>query len=365
MRPIERAMRSTTAVHRERERNPSALLAEARRCFWSRLFLLVACLALGASLDAQDDPLNRVHVPPPPATTAPVTPAPATSVEDATMSKAARMRVDVNLVLIPVTVTDGMNRLVTGLDKDNFYLAENNIAQEIRTFSSEDAPVSLGIIFDLSGSMSNKLSRAKQAIAELLHTANPQDEFFVVGFNDRPELIEDFTNSPEDTEARLMSLRSGHRTALLDAIYFGLSKMKQAKYERKAIIIVSDGGDNRSRYTVRELLATVQESDVQIYAVGIFDQFAATEEERDGPGLLDRICDQTGGRLFRISDVGDMGDVATKIGSEIRNQYVLGFRSNDKRRDGRWRKVKVRVSPPPGLPTLSVHFRSGYYAPSQ
>lgn len=329
------------------------------------VIVLFACIALSGTLRAQDDPLNRVHVPPPPAPPASTAPAPATSVEDATMNKAGRMRVDVNLVLIPVTVTDSMNRLVTGLDKDNFFIFEDNAPQIIRSFSSEDAPVSLGIIFDLSGSMTNKLHRAKQAISELLHTANPQDEFFVVGFNDRPELVEDFSNSPEDTEARLMSLRSGHRTALLDAIYFGLSKMKQAKYERKSIIIVSDGGDNRSRYTVRELLATVQESDVQIYAVGIFDQFAATDEERDGPALLDRICDQTGGRLFRISDMGDMGDIATKIGSELRNQYVLGFRSSDKKHDGRWRKVKVRLAPPPGLPSLSVHFRTGYYAPSQ
>jgi Ca-activated chloride channel family protein len=329
------------------------------------LIFVGAFVSLTLSLNAQDNPLDRVHVPPPAPPPVSATPAPATSVEDAAMNKAGRMRVDVNLVLIPVTVTDGLNRLVTGLDKDNFYLFEDNVQQTIRTFSSEDAPVSLGIVFDLSGSMSNKLSRAKQAIAELLHTANPQDEFFVVGFNDRPELVEDFTNSPDDTEARLMSLRSGHRTALLDAIYFGLNKMKQAKYERKSIIIVSDGGDNRSRYTVRELLATVQESDVQIYAVGIFDQFAATDEEREGPALLDRICDQTGGRLFRISDVGDMGDIATKIGSELRNQYVLGYRSSDKKRDGRWRKVKVRLAPPPGLPTLSLHFRTGYYAPSQ
>lgn len=336
-------------------------------CGWNipLVVVLFGFLALTLPICAQDNPLDRVQTPPPVAPPPSTTPAPATSVEDATMNKAARMRVDVNLVLIPVTVTDSLNRLVTGLDKDNFYLFEDNIQQTIRTFSSEDAPVSLGIIFDLSGSMSNKLSRAKQAIGELLHTANPQDEFFVVGFNDRPELVEDFSNSPEDTEARLMSLRAGHRTALLDAIYFGLNKMKQAKYERKSIIIVSDGGDNRSRYTVRELLATVQESDVQIYAVGIFDQFAATDEERDGPALLDRICDETGGRLFRISDVGDMGDIATKIGSELRNQYVLGYRSSDKKRDGRWRKVKVKLAPPPGLPTLSLHSRAGYYAPSQ
>ena len=326
--------------------------------------LLGVCL-FSAPAGAQVDPLDRAHVPEVAKPAAPAQPAPSTSVSDAAMNKVGRMRVDVNLVLIPVTVVDGLNRLVTGLDKDNFFIFEDGVQQQIRTFSSEDAPVSLGIIFDLSGSMSNKLSRAKKAITELLHTANPQDEFFVIGFNDRPELVEDFSNSPDDTEARLMSLKAGHRTALLDAIYYGLNKMKQAKYERRSLIIVSDGGDNRSRYTVRELMATVQESDVQLYAIGIFDQFAATDEERDGPQLLDRICDQTGGRLFRISDMGDMGDIATKIGSELRNQYVLGYHSSDKKHDGRWRKVKVRLAPPSGLPMLSLHFRNGYYAPSQ
>ena len=196
------------------------------------------------------------------------------------------IRMNVDLVLVPVTVTDPMNRLVTGLEKEDFQVFENNKDQKIRTFAAEDAPVSIGIIFDLSGSMTSKLVRARESILQFIKTANPQDEFFVIGFNDRPELIEDFTNSVEDIEARLATVRSGHRTALLDAIYYGVAKMKDARHERKALLVVSDGGDNRSRYTEGEVRAQVREADVEIYSIGIFDPYAPTPEERTGPQLL-------------------------------------------------------------------------------
>jgi len=160
-------------------------------------------------------------------------------------------------------------------------------------------------------------------------------------------------------------VRSGHRTALLDAIYFGLVKMREARHERKAILVVSDGGDNRSRYTEGELRAQVRESDVEIYSIGIFDQYAPTPEERTGPQLLDELSEQTGGRLFRVDDIAEMGDIAEKISTELRNQYVIGYRPKDLNRDGKWRKVKVKVSPPQGLPPLTVHARTGYYAPLQ
>ena len=160
-----------------------------------------------------------------------------------------RMRVDVNLVLVPVAVTDPLNRLVTGLERQDFFVYENNALQKLKSFSAEDAPVSIGIIFDLSGSMTDKINRARNSILEFLRTANPQDEFFVIGFNDRPELIADFTNNVDNIETRLLTVKPGHRTALLDAIYFGLNKMKQAKNSAKRFLVVSDGGDNRSRYT--------------------------------------------------------------------------------------------------------------------
>jgi len=317
---------------------------------------------------AQEDPLNTVHVPPPAPAATPSLPPQPPPVEGKVALAARpneRIRVDVNLVLVPLTVTDPMNRLVTGLDKENFFLFENNSPQTIKTFSSEDAPVSIGVIFDLSGSMSNKVVRSRESIVQFLKTANPQDEFFVIGFNDRPELIEDFTSSVDDIEGRLEMVKPGHRTALLDAIYFGLNKMKDAKYPRKALLVVSDGGDNRSRYTENEVRSAVRESDVQIYSIGIFDQYAPTTEERLGPLLLNDISEETGGRLFRVDDVADMADIATKISAELRNEYVLGYRPADEKHDGKWRKLKVKLVAPPGLPPLTVHARTGYYAPLQ
>ena len=312
----------------------------------------------------QEDPLSTVHVQPPPP--APSTePKPVEGKEALKARSGERIRVNVNLVLVPLTVTDPMDRLVTGLEKENFFIYENSHLETIRSFSTEDAPVSIGVIFDLSGSMSNKVIRARDSILQFMKTSNPQDEFFVVGFNDRPELIEDFTSSVDQIESRLAIVKAEHRTALLDAIYFGLNKMKQAKYERKALLVVSDGGDNRSRYTESEVRSVVRESGVQIYSIGIFDPYAATTEERMGPLLLNDISDETGGRLFRVDDVSEMGDIATKISAELRNEYVLGYKPDDERKDGKWRKVKVKLVPPAGLPQLTVHARTGYYAPLQ
>jgi Ca-activated chloride channel homolog len=339
---------------------------------WLALFVfaLFACASVTRAL-AQDDPLNKVHVTPPPAatpsTTAPAgaQPAAVTGAAAATARPGALIRMNVDMVLVPVTVTDTMNRLVTGLEKEDFQIYENNGEQKISSFASEDAPVSIGVIFDLSGSMTSKLIRARDSILQFIKTANPEDEFFVIGFNDRPELIEDFTSSVEDIEARLATVHSGHRTALLDAIYYGVEKMKEAKHQRKALLVVSDGGDNRSRYTEGEVRAQVKESDTEIYSIGIFDPYAATPEERTGPALLNELSEDTGGRLYRVDDIAEMGDIAEKISTELRNQYVIGYTPKDMNRDGKWRKVKVKLNPPPGLPQLTVHARTGYYAPLQ
>ena len=341
-----------------------------RRRLW--ICGLAAVFCLGRSR-AQDEPLDKVHVAPPgSAAPAAATGAPkgaegpaVSGAEALKIHPGAYIRLNVDMVLVPVTITDPMNRLVTGLEQDDFQIFENNGRQKIATFASEDAPISIGIIFDLSGSMSSKLIRARASILQFIKTANPQDEFFVIGFNDRPELIEDFTSSVEDIQARLATVRSGHRTALLDAIYYGLTKMKDARHERKALLVVSDGGDNRSRYTEGELRAQVREADVEIYSIGIFDPYAATPEERTGPQLLNDLSEETGGRLFRVNDIDEMGDIAEKISTELRNQYVIGYRPKDLTRDGKWRKVKVKVNPPEGLPPLTVHARTGYYAPLQ
>ena len=290
---------------------------------------LLGLLVLGGpgerALGQSGNPLDSVHVatPPPPAAK-PADPNVVEGKDALTARRNERIRVDVNLVLIPLTVTDPLDRLVTGLEKENFFLYEHDRLQGIKTFSSEDAPVSIGIILDLSGSMSSKFARARQSVIEFMKTANPQDEFFVIGFNDRPEVITDFTSSADDVDARLAMVKPGKRTALLDAIYMGLNKIKSARYQRKALVIVSDGGDNRSRYTENEVRSVVRESDVQLYAIGIFDQYAPTMEERLGPLLLNDLCEDTGGRMFRVDDAGDMGDIAAKISAELRNEYVLG-----------------------------------------
>ena len=243
----------------------------------------------------------------------------------ATSRRDARIRVDVNLVLVPLTVTDPMNRLVTGLEKENFQVYDNNVGQTIKSFSTEDAPLSIGIIFDLSGSMTSKFLRARKALTEFLRTCNPQDEFFVVGFNDRPAVIVDYTSDVDDVEARMVMLKPENRTALIDAMYLGVNKLRQAKYERKALLVISDGGDNRSRYTEGELTRMVRESEVQIYSIGIFDPYAPTEEEVNGPTLLNEVCETTGGRLFRVMDMQDLSDIATRISAELRNEYVIGY----------------------------------------
>jgi len=276
-----------------------------------------------------------------------------------------RMKVNVNLVLLPVTITDFMNRPVIGLEKDNFKVFEGKELQDIRHFSGEDIPVSLGVIFDTSGSMSSKIDRAREAVVEFLKTANPEDEFFMIAFSDEPQQLSDFTNSVEDIQGRLLYTIPKGRTALLDAIYLGIEKMRQAKYQKKALLIISDGGDNRSRYAEGEIRNLVKEADVLIYAIGIYDNYFPTEEERLGPQLLDDIAQITGGRAFTVENPNDLEDVAKKIGIELRNQYVLGYRPKNFAHDGKWHKVNVKLVLPKGLPPLQVHAKMGYYAPSE
>jgi Ca-activated chloride channel homolog len=279
--------------------------------------------------------------------------------------KSHRVSIPVDLVLVNVTVTDDWNRIVTGLEKENFAIMEGNEVQQVRHFATEDAPISLGVIFDMSGSMSDKIEKARNAVVEFFKTANPQDEFFMVAFSDRPELLADFTKSIEEIQGKLVYTVPHGETALLDAVYMGVSKMKDARNTKKALLIISDGGDNHSRYTEGEIRSMVKEADVQIYAIGVFSLNPIQPEEKAGPELLKDVAEVTGGRMFTINNPNDLADVATKIGIELRNQYVLGYRPNNKNRDGHWRKIKVKLIPPKGLPHMNVYSRTGYYAPAQ
>lgn len=213
------------------------------------------------------------------------------------------VKVDVDLVLVPVTVTDRMGRVVTGLQKSNFNIYDQRNPEVIRNFSTEDAPISLGIIFDASSSMHEKIDRSREAVIQLLRRSNPQDEFFLIGFNDSPRLLVDFTNSIEEVQEAIAKTQADGRTALLDALYLGLEQLKKARYERKALIIVSDGGDNHSRYTTREVWSVLTEADVQIYAMGLFDEAPRTKAERRGADLLASTTSVTGGLMIPIHNL--------------------------------------------------------------
>jgi VWFA-related protein len=274
------------------------------------------------------------------------------------------LRVDTELVLVPVLVTDPDNRLVTGLEKEHFKLYDNKVEKPITHFAREDAPVSVGMVFDCSGSMGPKLQKARAAVAEFMRTANPEDEFSLVVFNEHARLIANLGTPPAEIENRLLFTQSRGETALLDAIYLSMSEMKHARYARKAILIISDGGDNASRYTEREVKNWLREADVQVYSIGIFEPLGMrgrTLEEANGPALLSQVSEQTGGRLFEVYDLNEMRDIAVKIGSALRNQYVLGF-SPGAERDGKYHRIQVKIPRIHGLPNLRATFRSGYYS---
>ena len=269
---------------------------------------------------------------------------------------------NVDLVLVPVSVTDGMERLVTGLGQSNFQVSEGKKVQEIRHFSNEDAPVSLGVIVDTSGSMKDKVERVREAVTQFCEIANVEDEFFMITFSDEPHMARDFTNTAEDIEKELLYINPRGRTALLDAIYMGIEKMRHARYSKKALLVISDGGDNHSRYDEREVKSAVKESDVMIYAIGTFDRDVPTQEELLGPGLLANVAQVTGGRAFTLENPNEMPAVAHRIGTELRTQYVLGYRPEKAPHDGKWHKISVKLKLPAKLSFLRVHAKTGYYA---
>jgi VWFA-related protein len=319
---------------------------------WLTVAAVLACCVLSASAGQQDESVSRRPL----------------SANTAPANRSVDIRVDRTVVLINVTVTDPLNRFVTGLEKEHFRLFEDKVEQEITQFSSEDAPISIGLVFDTSGSMGSKLQKSRQAAAEFFKTANPADEFFLVQFNDRPELTVPFTTDTDKIQSTLTFTQSKGRTALLDSVYLAMHEMKKAHNPRKALLIISDGGDNSSRYTETEIKNAVREADVQIFAIGIFESMGnrgRTPEEASGPSLLNELAEQTGGREYAVENVAELPDIAAKIGIELRNEYILGYSPKNHERDGKYRRVQVKLNQPRGLPPLKAYFRLGYYAPTQ
>jgi Ca-activated chloride channel homolog len=279
-----------------------------------------------------------------------------------------KFKADSTLVLIPVSVTDHSNRFVLGLHKADFQILEDGVAQKLVSLSGEDTPLSVGLLYDRSGSMGGKQQIERQAISQFLKTMYPPDEACLVTFADQAELAQSFTTRPDELDLKLAFLQPGGLTALLDAVHLGLREMKQARNPRKALLIVSDGGDNHSRYTAKEIQGLVREADVQIFAMGVFEPtltLGMSTEEVSGPRLLAEIAEQTGGRAFSATDAADLPGVAARIGIELRNQYVLAYQPSNTEKDGKYRRIEVRINPQPGLPPLKAHWRLGYYAPGK
>jgi VWFA-related protein len=273
---------------------------------------------------------------------------------------AADFRVDSNLVLIPVSVTDARNHAITGLGPAAFRIFDDKAEQKVVQFAREDAPLSVGIVFDLSGSMRDKIRESREAVDQFLRAANSEDEFFLVEFSNRASLTVPFTTDAQDIRDRLRQAEPHGKTALLDGLQVALDSMKQARHTRRALLIISDGGDNDSRYTQSELGKRLRESDLWIYAMGIYGRQTAFLPEQAGAGkqLLETLSEETGGRHYAIERVADLPAIAAQIGVELRNQYVLGFQPHAPRQDGRYHHVQIKLTE---ASHANLVFRRGYY----
>ena len=276
---------------------------------------------------------------------------------------ASLLRVDSSTVVIPVHATSRLGNSVIDLKREDFQLFDEGHPQDISYFAKDDTPVSIGILFDASGSMQKKMPKAREAVSRFMTMANRSDEFFLVEFNERPKLALPFTDDAGEIEQKVNSVRPVGRTSLYDAIFLALAHMKKAKYGKKALVVFSDGGDNRSRHSFRSIKNLLLESDVQLFAIGIYpsntEEQAKTSEEIKGPGLLEELTTITGGRHFAVDKIGDLPAVSERVSLEIRSQYVLGYSPKQFERDGRFHRVKVDVS----TTDLSLRYRHGYYAP--
>jgi Ca-activated chloride channel family protein len=271
----------------------------------------------------------------------------------------AAIRVDTKLVLIPVTVTDTYGAPFSGLTREGFRLFEDGVEQNVKYFAAEEAPVSLGIVFDASRSMEGKLDQSRAAVSRFLRGSRPGDEYFLVEFNDRPRLLTGFTGDTDVIEKSLVGIKPKNWTALLDAVYMAIHQMKHAGNSHKALLILSDGGDNNSRYTESEIRSRVREADVSIYSIGL-----GTGLIRRHVRLLKQLSEETGGEYRQADKMSDLPDAVERISAAIRHQYLLGYSSSNGVNDGLFRKIKVTVSQPSDKPPLHASWRTGYYAPA-
>ncbi len=272
-----------------------------------------------------------------------------------------KVQLETAIVNVTISVTDSYGRFVTGLTKDHFEVFDDKVKQSIAHFSDDDAPVSLGIVYDVSGSMKERLIRSIRALKRFIETSHDDDDFFLIGFNDRAKLVQDFTTSGDQIVSHLMFVQPKGSTALYDASYLAVEKVQQGRHKKKALLIISDGQDNHSRYTYKELRNRVKEADVQVYAIGITDP-ATDTLAGFGRGVLEEMTRMTGGRAFfpNAYNEPELVEICTRIALELRHQYSIGFYPSDYQSAAKWHKVQVKVSPPRGLGRLQLSYREGY-----
>jgi len=268
-------------------------------------------------------------------------------------ARSAALRTDVKLVLIPVTVTDQLQRPVLGLARQNFHVFEDRVEQKISEFYSEEAPVSIGMVLDASNSMRKKIDQSRQALNDFLSMSMPGDEFSLLKFSDRPQTLCSFTTSVGEIEDNLAAIQSGGWTSLFDALYLAMNQMKKAAHGTRALFVLSDGGDNNSRYTESEILSMVREADVRIFSISILDRSPS----------LERISEESGGRGYRVRRLSELTELAATLSAEIHSHYVIGYAPETLQRDGKYHRIVVKLVPPEGSPKLRVAWRHGYYGP--
>ena len=275
------------------------------------------------------------------------------------------LKINVDLILVNASVSDRRQRFVTGLGKDQFQVFEDGVQQTVTQFSNVDLPASIGLVVDTSGSMTDKIIKAKDALITFLKTSNQQDEYFLLPFANRPVLSTELTTDTARIQNRVAFMHAGGATTLYDAIYLGLEKIKQGHNAKKALLLVTDGEDTASRYSLADVRDALKEADCQIFVIGILSPGLPNDNLGFSVSdLLADMADMTGGTAFFPSSASDLPDICEQIAREIKSEYLLGYTPSNAARDGRWRKIKVRVHAPNENRSFSIHAKTGYYAPS-